>query len=331
MSDEDIDSLSEDTPLCWICLDIGGDLVYPCKCPRSAHARCLARWQLQSAGTRKETHCEFCDSALPDWKGALVPVGEGGAQGGGTIKAPAVMNVNFDGKTYSFEVEPGPSGYEKFTAAIRNAFNLPEDSELNITFTCDEPTVPELGSLLTLQGPGAYDAAVHCASLSAARRLANQSSPRTPMRTSSLPVEFERDSSGGGHHHSPEEEHPEGIVLHSPQQEGGEYSSDAVNRQYYQQYYTNEHSRVTNPFHPHTPSPPIQRHISLPALNDSIVQESRDRPAEVDVRERGQQQKRRLSGRLGRRMKSFLEMLSSSSGKNGGGGADHHVATHHID
>ena len=315
----DIDSLGEDTPLCWICLDIGGELVYPCKCPRSAHARCLARWQLQSAGTRKETHCEFCDSALPDWKGALVPAGE---VHGGT--APAVMNVNFDGKTYSFEVEPGPSGYEKFTAAIRNAFHLPEDSELNITFTCDEPTVPELGSLLTLQGPGAYDAAVHCASLSAARRLANQSSPRTPMRTSSLPVEFERDIGGG--HHSPEEEHPEGIVLHSPEQEGGEHhSNDAVNRQYYEQYYTHEHSRVMNPFHPHTPSPPIQRHISLPALNNSMVQESRDRPAEVDVRERGQQQKRRLSGRLGRRMKSFLEMLSSSSGKNGG--TEHHVAT----
>ena len=49
------------------------------------------------------------------------------------------MNVNFDGRTYSFEVKPGIDGYKQFTEAIRKAFSLPEDSELNITFTCDEP------------------------------------------------------------------------------------------------------------------------------------------------------------------------------------------------
>lgn len=54
--------------------------------------------------------------------------------------APAVMNVNFDGQTYSFEVKPGSAGYKQFTQAIREAFSLPEDSELNITFTCDEPS-----------------------------------------------------------------------------------------------------------------------------------------------------------------------------------------------
>ena len=49
--------------------------------------------------------------------------------------------MNFDGQTYSFEVKPGPDGYQKFTDAIRRAFTLPDDSELNITFTCDEPGV----------------------------------------------------------------------------------------------------------------------------------------------------------------------------------------------
>jgi hypothetical protein len=49
------------------------------------------------------------------------------------------MNVNFDAKTYSFEVEPGPDGYKLFTGAIRKAFSLPGDSDLNITFTCDDP------------------------------------------------------------------------------------------------------------------------------------------------------------------------------------------------
>lgn len=181
---------SEDTPVCWICLDQSGPLVYPCKCPRVAHPKCLARWQLQSAGTRKETHCEFCDTALPDWKGTLTP--QCGAN------APAVMNVNFDGRTYSFEVKPGPDGYRQFTEAIRRAFNLPEDSELNITFTCDEPTAGAVdeqppptwapsnaGSLLTLQGAGAYDAAVHCASVSAARRMSSPTpTPRTTSQTS---------------------------------------------------------------------------------------------------------------------------------------------------
>ena len=57
---------------------------------------------------------------------------------------PRLQNVNFDGQTYSFEVKPGPDGYRRFTDAIRRAFTLPEDSELNITFTCDEPGIGAL-------------------------------------------------------------------------------------------------------------------------------------------------------------------------------------------
>ncbi|KAA6426268.1 MAG: zygote specific ZYS1 [Trebouxia sp. A1-2] len=147
----------EDAPICWICLDVGRAdtaLMRPCNCPRYAHAGCLARWQLQSAGSRRETHCEFCDCTLPEWKSTLTPVC--GAN------APAVMNVNFDGQTYSFEVKPGSAGYKQFTQAIREAFSLPEDSLIHA------------GSLLTLQGAGAYDAAVHCASVSAARRILQQ-------------------------------------------------------------------------------------------------------------------------------------------------------------
>ena len=50
------------------------------------------------------------------------------------------MNVNFGGRAYSFQVKPGPEGYKEFTKAICHAFDLPGDSELNITFTCDEPS-----------------------------------------------------------------------------------------------------------------------------------------------------------------------------------------------
>lgn len=198
-------SSSEDAPVCWICLDSQGPLIFPCKCPRTAHPRCLARWQLQSAGSRKETHCEFCDLRLPDWKGTLTP--QCGAN------APAVMNVNFDGRTYSFEVKPGPDGYRQFTEAIRRAFNLPDDSELNITFTCDEPSTDN-GSLLTLQGSGAYDAAVHCASVSAARRLTSPGVSRTVsaaeefMSLPSTPGPI--NSMGGAAAASPEALSPEG-------------------------------------------------------------------------------------------------------------------------
>ncbi|GBF92301.1 hypothetical protein Rsub_05384 [Raphidocelis subcapitata] len=154
---------ADDSPICWVCLDGPAPdrpLVHPCRCPSWCHARCIARWQLQSAGTRRETHCDFCREALPEWKDVLTPNSD-------TTSAPAVMNVNFDNKTYSFTVAPGSDGYRQFTQAIRRAFHLPDDSELNITFTCDEPSS---GSLLTLSGPGAYDAAVHCAAVSAARR-----------------------------------------------------------------------------------------------------------------------------------------------------------------
>lgn len=46
---------ADDCPVCWICLDGPAPerpLVHPCRCPSWCHAACIARWQLQSAGTR---------------------------------------------------------------------------------------------------------------------------------------------------------------------------------------------------------------------------------------------------------------------------------------
>ena len=263
--------------MCWVCLDQGSaekPLIHPCSCPSFCHAGCIARWQLQSAGTRcarsggppaapvfwvqppargasnarappptsrpprppparppahtppppppclacrRELFCDFCKAALPPWKDVLTPCA-------GT-HMPAVMNVNFDNKTYSFEVRaaapharpaarhlehaapsppsgglpgragplcraappiwrsrrpppihppgcctqttrltppprappaplqvsPGAEGYQLFTRAIRKAFRLPDDSELNITFTCDEPSS---GGELQPEAPG---------------------------------------------------------------------------------------------------------------------------------------------------------------------------------
>ncbi len=292
-------SSSDDSPVCWICLDLGGELVYPCRCPRMAHKACLARWQLQSAGTRKETHCEFCDSVLPDWKHALT--GPEAPQGS---SAPAIMNVNFDGKTYSFEVEPGPNGYRKFTEAIRMAFELPDDSELNITFTCDEPTLPEVGSLLTLQGPGAYDAAVHCASLSAARRLSNQG-PTTPLRTTSLPVEYERTP------HSPDREeniqrlHPSLVGSFSEEAQSTIHDGDDGHDGFHGQDGHREQQGLHGPGTPDV----IPRHGSLPGLHDEVMRDVRDRPAQAAIRGHtgSSPTKRRLSGRISRRISSIFE------------------------
>jgi len=54
--------------------------------------------------------CDFCGCDLPDWKSSLTP--ETGAQ------APAIMNVNFGGTTYSFEVKPGPEVRSRAACAL---------------------------------------------------------------------------------------------------------------------------------------------------------------------------------------------------------------------
>eukprot|EP00955_Chlamydomonas_euryale_P098565 365154-Chlamydomonas_euryale.AAC.21 len=38
--------------VCFICLDSEGVTRAPCACPMLVHARCMARWQLQRAGSR---------------------------------------------------------------------------------------------------------------------------------------------------------------------------------------------------------------------------------------------------------------------------------------
>lgn len=166
MSSLQVATHQDEDEVCWICLDGNSEgrvlQRMPCKCPRYAHARCMARWQLRSAGTRKETHCEFCDMELPAWKESLQI----------NLAAPPstrpVMKISLHGATKCFEVEPGPEGYKRFVEAIRQAYGLPTDSQLSITFTCEEPLEPS--SKLVIHGEGAYDAAVTCTTLSAVRR-----------------------------------------------------------------------------------------------------------------------------------------------------------------
>uniref|UniRef100_A0A061R770 RING-CH-type domain-containing protein n=1 Tax=Tetraselmis sp. GSL018 TaxID=582737 RepID=A0A061R770_9CHLO len=166
---------------CWICLEGDKDsaklLRMPCSCPRFAHQRCLARWQLHSAGTRRETHCEFCDQPLPDWKHAF-PLTDKSC-------SSAVITVSFVGMVRKIGVKPGPTGYASFDKSVRQAFDLPDGAKFNVSFTCEDPFDPDVS--LKLKGIEAYDAAVYCAQLTAAKNLAAH---RVQLScTSSLPTQ----------------------------------------------------------------------------------------------------------------------------------------------
>ena len=162
----------DDEDVCWICLENhlpGRELVpMPCKCPRFVHSKCIMRWQLQSAGSRKETNCEFCDEALPDWKDAVQDEAAAVANG---AKVTPIMKVRFNGVTKGFPVTPGPEGKAKFKRDIHEAFDFPPGMKLNITFTCMEPT--ESNQSITLTGERCFDAAVVCASVAAAKRISH--------------------------------------------------------------------------------------------------------------------------------------------------------------
>ncbi|KAI8466096.1 MAG: hypothetical protein J3K34DRAFT_472897 [Monoraphidium minutum] len=148
-----------DAPCCWICLGSDGPLERPCACPRDAHARCLARWQLQQAGRAEERACRFCGAAYGDWREQL-------AAGAGLAPATPVMAVSVGGCVHKLRVRPGPEG-----KAVRQLLGYDEAAEFDVVFECK---VPNSGEKVHLSGFQAFDAATHCALVSAARRLARR-------------------------------------------------------------------------------------------------------------------------------------------------------------
>lgn len=148
--------------VCWICFEAekrGEPLVAPCSCPRRVHRRCLARWQLQSAGRTEETRCRFCNNVLPDWRESITPPD--------VRPAVPVMSIHFHNTTYWLEVRPGPEGLSKFQSEVRRLLGLSDNQDFDITFECK---VPGTGSKMELRGLSAFDAAVYCASITAAER-----------------------------------------------------------------------------------------------------------------------------------------------------------------
>lgn len=150
--------MSGDDECCFICLGNEEPLIKPCRC-LTCHQSCLARWQLQSAGKEEESKCRFCKQPLPSWKAAFADL---------SGEAAPVMSIQFSGHTYWLQVKPGQPGVEQFKDDVRRLLGLTAEQAFDITFECRVPGADE--SKMELQGLCAYDAAVYCASLSAARR-----------------------------------------------------------------------------------------------------------------------------------------------------------------
>lgn len=161
---------STEAPSCWVCLNGAGEnekgddgLVWPCRCPRAAHRRCLARWQLQSAGRTEESTCRFCGDALPDWRPSLTPdeISE--------LSREAVMAVVLNGVEHRIRVSSGTQGRQKFEDEIRERFEIHTQDDLEFTFECEDPTGSG-GERVVLEGRDAFDAAFHCAAITASQR-----------------------------------------------------------------------------------------------------------------------------------------------------------------
>jgi hypothetical protein len=78
------------------------------------------------------------------------------------------MSIHFNESTYWLQVHPGEDGLERFKGDVRKLLGLTDDQAFDITFECK---VPGSGSRMELRGLSAFDAAVYCASITAAERV----------------------------------------------------------------------------------------------------------------------------------------------------------------
>lgn len=142
--------------ICYICLSGEGSrgdaLSIVCGCTsRPVHASCLARWQLFNAGRAEEKRCRFCAQPLPDWRPHLLPPGSVPAAppssptAAGTsaaAAAPALMRINYGGRSYRLPVEPGPEGAAKFQLDVRALLGLDAGVVFDVVFHCRLPAPP---------------------------------------------------------------------------------------------------------------------------------------------------------------------------------------------
>lgn len=154
MAHEDLDTT------CYFCLQECDTHFRPCACPRLCHKACLARWCLQQAGRSEEKNCRFCSRELPDWR-------ENIQQPKNFKDVVPKMGIEYQGRYYFVDVEPGDTGREKFIAKVKELFKLSPKQPFDVKFECMMPSSVER---IDLKGMSAYDAAVYCAALKAAER-----------------------------------------------------------------------------------------------------------------------------------------------------------------
>ncbi len=81
---------------------------------------------------RKETVCDFCHCTLPDWQRVFTP-----ACG---MSDTAILQLTLLGQDHTYEVLPGPAGYQNLQRAMRMAHALPPNTLILTSFTGDDPT-----------------------------------------------------------------------------------------------------------------------------------------------------------------------------------------------
>ncbi|GIL62531.1 hypothetical protein Vafri_16743 [Volvox africanus] len=133
----------ETEDFCYICFEgatrgPSGELeplVQVCRCPTRVHRRCVARWQLYSAGKREEKSCRFCQGTLPDWKEVLTP----------RALPPAVpiLSIYYNNTCCRMKVRPGPDGLRAFLRQLEVIVGR-DVANVNFVFRC---RCPDTGTL----------------------------------------------------------------------------------------------------------------------------------------------------------------------------------------
>eukprot|EP00775_Hariotina_reticulata_P011857 gene11857-12001_t len=136
--------------------------------------------ELQQAGKEEEKRCRFCRQVLQDWKPHMM--------NGHKVSTP-YMRVSFNGKTHKVQVRPGEEGMKDFEVQIRKMLQLPEDQDFDVIFHC---RAPGSGDKLQLQGLCAFDAAVHCASMTNWAATSSQNAEGNKQQRNRTKVGFVR-------------------------------------------------------------------------------------------------------------------------------------------
>ena len=123
-----MEDTTKDQPCCWICME-EENLLSVCSCPRPVHQLCLAKWQVNNIGGDEENRCRFCNSSFPDWRSTFTIPDE--------APLKTSFRVVFNGQMHKIEVNE--HNYEDFVKEVRRIYNITDDQEFDVVYTCNVP------------------------------------------------------------------------------------------------------------------------------------------------------------------------------------------------